>query len=170
MRRRQFIALVGGALASPMGVRAQQQIRRIGYLSLSTATAAPQPLEAFQQGLRELGWVEGQNIIVEYRFAEGEPERLPGLANELVGIKVELIAAATTPPALAAKNATETIPIVGISFDNPVQSGSSRASRGRAGMSQGCLTARVRRFSAKTSSCSGNSSPSYDVSPYFRTR
>jgi putative ABC transport system substrate-binding protein len=106
-----------------MGVRAQQQIRRIGYLSLSTATAAPQPLEAFQQGLRELGWVEGQNIIVEYRFAEGEPERLSGLASELVGLKVELIAAATTPPALAAKNATETIPIVGISFDNPVQVG-----------------------------------------------
>jgi putative tryptophan/tyrosine transport system substrate-binding protein len=129
MNRRKFIALVGGAVAWPMGVRAQQQpgmVHRIGYLSTGSANprlANPRLLEAFRQGLRELGWVEGQNILVEYRFAEGQSDRLPGLADELVRLKVDVIAASPTPAALAAKNATETIPIVGISFDNPVEHG-----------------------------------------------
>jgi putative ABC transport system substrate-binding protein len=124
MNRRKFIALVGGAVAWPMGVRAQQQtgtVPRIGYLG--SGTAAPGLLEAFRQGLRELGWVEGQNILIEYRYAEGQYDRLPGLADELVRLRVDVIAASPTPAALAAKNATETIPIVGISFDNPVQHG-----------------------------------------------
>jgi putative ABC transport system substrate-binding protein len=120
------MALVGAVLASPIAVRAQQhtgKVRRIAYLSPSTATAAPGLPDAFQQGLRDLGWVDGQNIEIEYRFSNGESDRLPGLAKELVGLRVELIAAVTTLPALAAKNATDTIPIVGISFDNPVQHG-----------------------------------------------
>jgi putative ABC transport system substrate-binding protein len=119
MKRREFIVLLGGALLSPMEVHAQQHAgntRRIGYLTLGTPTTARGLLEAFRQGLQELGWVEGQNISIGYRFAEGEPEKLPGLAKELLRLKVDVIAAATTPPALAAKNATETIPIVGISF------------------------------------------------------
>ena len=126
MKRREFIALVGGAAACPFAARAQQQtgkIYRIGYLSSGTAASAPGLLEAFRQGLRELGWIEGQNIVIDIRFAEGQSERLPGLANELVRLKVDLIATAATPPALAAKNATKAIPIVGISFDNPVQLG-----------------------------------------------
>ena len=126
MNRRRFVALVGGAAACPLAARAQQQtgkIRRIGYLSSGTASGAPGLLEAFGQQLRELGWIEGQNIVIDYRFAEGQSDRLPGLADELVRLKVDLIATATTPPALAAKNATKTIPIVGISFDNPVQHG-----------------------------------------------
>jgi putative ABC transport system substrate-binding protein len=126
VRRRDFFTLVGGAVAAPLGARAQQQtgkVYRIGYLAFGTSTSAPGLLEAFRQGLREFGWVEGQNLIIEYRFAEGQYNRLPGLADELVRLKVHVIAASTTPAALAAKNATEMIPIVGISFDNPVQQG-----------------------------------------------
>jgi putative ABC transport system substrate-binding protein len=127
MRRREFIALLGIMIWST-GVVAQQRtgkVRRIGYLSLGTANPglASTPLGAFRQGLRDSGWVEGQNIIIEYRYAEGQYERLPGLADELVRLKVDLIVASPTPPALAAKKATETIPIVGISFDNPVEHG-----------------------------------------------
>ena len=127
MNRREFITLVGSvATAWPFAARAQQQtgrIRRIGYLSTGTASAAPGLLKSFRQGLRELGWTEGQNIVIDYRFAEGQVDRLPGLADELVRLEVDLIATATTPPALAAKNATTTVPIVGISFDNPVHHG-----------------------------------------------
>ena len=116
--------LAVAAVASPIGVRAQQQtgkVHRIGYLG--SGAAVPHLLQAFRQGLRELGWVEGQNIVIDYRFAEGRYDRLPGLADELVRLKVDVIAASPTPAALAAKNAAETIPIVGISFDNPVQHG-----------------------------------------------
>lgn len=129
MRRREFIALMVGAFAWPRVVSAQQQTRtvhRIGYLSLGSATSGvvTSPLlDAFRKSLRDRGWLEGQNIIIEYRYAEGQYERLPALAEELVRLKVELIVASPTPPALAAKNATETIPIVGIGFDNPIQHG-----------------------------------------------
>jgi ABC-type uncharacterized transport system substrate-binding protein len=125
MRRREFITLLGGAAAAwPLAAHAQQQtskVHRIGYLG--AGAAVPLLLEAFEQGLRELGWVEGQNIVIDYRFAEGQYDRLPGLADELIRLKVDVIAASPTPAALAAKNATETVPIVGISFDNPVQLG-----------------------------------------------
>jgi putative ABC transport system substrate-binding protein len=124
VRRRDFFILVGGAVALPVGVRGQQQpskVHRIGYLG--TGTAAPALLEALRQGLRELGWVEGENVVIDYRFAEGQLDRLPGFAEELVRLDVNLIAASPTPAVLAAKNATQTIPIVGISFDNPVQHG-----------------------------------------------
>jgi ABC-type uncharacterized transport system substrate-binding protein len=98
------------------------KIYRIGYLAAGwgSGTAYLRPLEAFRQGLRELGWVEGQNVLIEYRFAEGRLERLPGLAEELVRLKVDVIAASPTPAALAAKNATRTIPIVGMSLTEPV--------------------------------------------------
>jgi len=105
------------AEAQPTG-----KIYRIGYLAAGwgSGTAYLRPLEAFRQGLRELGWVEGQNVLIEYRFAEGRLERLPGLAEELVRLKVDVIAASPTPAALAAKNATRTIPIVGMSLTEPV--------------------------------------------------
>jgi len=121
MRRRDLLALVAGAtVLRPLAGRAQQKpIPVIGYLGHGTAT----PLDAFRKGLRELGWVEGQNIVIDYRFAEGQYDRLPGLAKELVQLKVDVIAASPTAAAQAAKNATETIPIVGIGFDNPVQHG-----------------------------------------------
>src|SRR5262245_39286011 len=114
-------------LAAPLAVDAQQsagRVHRLGYLSTGSATATyVRPLEAFRQGLRDLGWIEGQNIVIEYRYAEGQVDRLPGLAEELVRAKVDVIAAAPTPAALAAKNATRTIPIVGMGLTEPVALG-----------------------------------------------
>ena len=124
MRRRDFIALAGCAVAAPAAVRAQQQatkIYRIGYFGSGTANSRLQGI--FQQGLRDLGWIEGQNYGINYKFAEGQYDALPRLADELVRLRVDVIAASPTPAALAAKNATATIPIVGIGFDNPIENG-----------------------------------------------
>jgi putative ABC transport system substrate-binding protein len=95
-----------------VGAHAQQptKVHRIGYLTLGAKPAARD--EAFVQGLRDLGWIDGQNIAIEYRWAANKVENLPALANELVVLKVDLIVALTTPPIQAAKNATKTIPIV----------------------------------------------------------
>ena len=123
MRRREFIALVGGAIACPMGVRAQQQtgkVPRIGFLSLTSPSDRPPLLDAFRQGLRDLGWVEGQNIVIDYRYAEGRVDRLPDLAAELVRLEVDLMLSWGTQGVTAAKNATETIPIVMIGVRDPV--------------------------------------------------
>src|SRR5262249_8640587 len=95
----------------------------IGYLTSHSTTASPRYIEAFRQGLHDLGWVEGQNIVIEYRFAEGKFDQLPALAADLVRLKVDVIAAGPTPPAVAAKNATRTIPVVMISAGDPVQLG-----------------------------------------------
>ena len=124
--RRAFITMVGGGiLAAPLAAKAQQagKIYRIGYLSSGSSTAAPHLLEAFRQGLRELGWVEGQNIIIEYRRAEGRSERLPDLAAELVRLQVDTIVAPAIQDAAAAKNATGTIPIVMVAVTDPVGTG-----------------------------------------------
>ena len=128
MDRRVFIGtLAGGLLAAPLATSAQPagKVYRIGYLAAGwgTGTAYLRPLEAFRQGLRELGWVEGQNVLIEYRFAEGRLDRLPGLAQELVRLKVDVIVASPTPAALAARDATRTIPIVGMSLTEPVEVG-----------------------------------------------
>src|SRR5262249_41884049 len=120
-------ALLGGAAAWPLASRAQQQagkVPRIGFLGLTSPSDRPSLLDAFRQSLRELGWVEGQNIVIEYRYAEGRVDRLPDLAAELVRLKVDLIvASAGTQVATAAKNATETIPIVMIFVRDPVGNG-----------------------------------------------
>lgn len=122
MRRREVILLVGGAVAWPIAVRAQAtRLYRVGYLG--TGARNPRILQFFRDRLRELGWVEGQNIVIEYRYAEGRSDALPELANELIGLHVDVIVASPTPASLAARNATQTIPIVGIGFDNPVQHG-----------------------------------------------
>jgi putative ABC transport system substrate-binding protein len=114
-------------LASSPVVEAQQvgKVYRIGYLAQGSGSGAAslRPLEGFRQGLRELGWVEGQNIVIEYRYAEGRIDRLPGLADELVQLKVDVIAASPTGAALAARNASRTIPIVGMSLTEPVELG-----------------------------------------------
>ena len=126
MKRREFIAAVGaGLLAAPLVAGAQQagRVHRIGYLTGGLSTDRPHLIEAFRQGLRELGWVEGQNIVIEYRYAEGRFDRLPDLAAELVRLKVDIIVAVATPASAAAKNATGTIPIVGISLGDPVGTG-----------------------------------------------
>jgi len=125
MERRRFIEVIaGGLLAAPLAAEAQQaaKIPRIGYLAPNLA-ATPQLPEAFRQGLRDLGYVEGRNVVIEYRDAEGKPERFPALAAELVALKVDVIVASGTPVALAAKHATRTIPIVLLSGADPVGSG-----------------------------------------------
>ncbi len=107
------ITLAVGGLFSPLAAEAQQpaKIARIGYLA-ANMVANPHFPEAFRQGLRDLGYVEGQNILIEYRSAEGQLERLPDLAAELVRLKVDVLVSEGTPPSLAAKQATRTIPIV----------------------------------------------------------
>ena len=115
------VALAFSVLLAPLAADAQQaagKVYRIGFLSVLGAPTPSTPagvLEAFRQGLRELGGVEGQNIVIDYRFAEGRFDRLPDLAAELVRLKVDIIVAVATQGVAAAKNATETIPIVMIS-------------------------------------------------------
>src|SRR6266852_2676146 len=126
MDRRTFLFVFSlGALSAPLAADAQPtgKVYRIGYLGMGSATVSPRPVEAFRQGLRELGWVEGQNIVIDYRFAEGRFDRLPELAAELVRLKVDLMIAVATPAAVAAKNATATIPIVMAGAGDPVRLG-----------------------------------------------
>src|SRR6266536_3357101 len=102
-----FLANVSLAEAQQTG-----KIPRIGFLDNSTASGVAVFLEAFRQELSKLGWIDGKNVAIEYRFAEGKLERLPELAADLVRLKVDLIVASGTPAVLAAKSATTTIPIV----------------------------------------------------------
>ena len=122
--RRAFLStLTGGLLAAPFTVDGQPagKVYRIGYLSAGSATSSnPRLIEAFRLGLRELRWIEGQNLFIEYRWAEGRYDRQPDLAAELVRLKVDLIVAAPAPPALAAKSATGTIPVVFMGAADPV--------------------------------------------------
>ncbi len=125
MDRRTFIAsMVGAVLSASLTAQAQQagKVYRVGFLWDSPAVW-PHALEAFRQGLRDLGWVEGRNIVIEYRWAEGRFDRLPGLAEELVRLKVDVIVAPTSIYAAAAKRATSTIPIVFASHADPIGSG-----------------------------------------------
>ena len=126
MRRREVMLFLGGAaIAWPLAARAQQKAMPvIGYLSsVSPGPSAP-AVAAFRQGLAETGYVEGQNLAIEYRWAEGNYDRRPALAADLVGRKVDLIATGGGPPsAFAAKTATSTIPIVFVLGDDPVATG-----------------------------------------------
>ncbi len=120
-----FRLLATAILISAPAANAQQpgKILRIGYLDSSTASGSAVLVEAFRQELNKLGWIEGKNITIEYRFGEQKSERLPELAAELVRLKVDLIVATGTRPALAAKSATTTIPIVMTSPGDPVAAG-----------------------------------------------
>jgi putative tryptophan/tyrosine transport system substrate-binding protein len=123
--RRTFLAGTGAILLpAPLAAEAKQagKVARIGYLVGSLAVTPHLP-EAFRQGLRDLGYIEGRNLVIEYRDAEGKPERLPALAAELVALKVDVIVVPGTPGALAAEQATRTLPIVFFAVTDPVTSG-----------------------------------------------
>ena len=121
MKRREFIGLVGGAVAWPLTASAQQQgkIVTIGILAIEPWT----PIDTFRRALHDLGYIEGKNVRFEYRYARGDNERLPELANNLVGLNVDVILTWGTDAALAAKQATATIPIVMGAIGDPVGSG-----------------------------------------------
>jgi ABC-type uncharacterized transport system substrate-binding protein len=127
MNRREFIAALGGATAWPMVARGQQPVRvpRIGYLVTDSLEAPETQMihDAFRQSLRQLGYVEGQNIVIEYRETHGHTEQFGSLATELVNLNVDLIVAPNTPAARAARQATTTIPIVAAALANPVEDG-----------------------------------------------
>jgi putative tryptophan/tyrosine transport system substrate-binding protein len=124
VQRRDFLVAAGALLAAPLVAEAQQaaKVTRIGYLSHNLA-ASPHLPEAFRQGLRDLGYVEGRNLVIEYRDAEGKAERLPALAAELVALKVDVIVTVSNTTALAAKQATRTVPIVFTAVADPVAAG-----------------------------------------------
>ena len=125
MRRREFVILIGSAavVAWPIPTRAQQTTPVIGFLSSTSPKSYTHVVAAFREGLKEVGYVEGQSIAIEYRWAEGQYDRLPVLAAELVRRQVTVIATSSTPAAFAAKAATTTIPIVfEIGYD-PVEIG-----------------------------------------------
>jgi len=126
VQRRDFLLAVGALLAAPLAAKAQQAAKtaRIGYLSPNAAAVNPRLVEAFRQGLGDLGYVEGRNLLIEFRSAEGKSERLPALATELVALKVDVIlSGGGTLAALAAQQATRTLPIVIVAVGDPVTSG-----------------------------------------------
>jgi putative ABC transport system substrate-binding protein len=127
VNRRAFVTGLGALLAAPLAVEAQHtgaaRVSRVGFLGSAAASANPRGLDAFRQALREHGWLEGQNLVIDYRYAEGRFERLPALAAELVGLKADVMVAVPTPAAVAARTVTRTIPIVMVGVGDPVNLG-----------------------------------------------
>jgi len=124
MKRREFITFLGSiAAAWPLAASAQSKIARIGFMGNSTAALEANLVDAFREGLREQGYEEGHNIVIEYRWADGKYERFPALVAELIAANVEVIVTAGTPAALAMKKATTTVPLVMVAVGDPVGTG-----------------------------------------------
>ena len=112
------------ALSFPSQAQQPTKVPRIGYVTVTDDLSSPSPnLQAFRQGLRDLGYVEGKNIVIEFRSAEGKPDRIPSLVTELVQLKVDVLVSQATGGILAAKQATKTIPIVMVTVQDPVATG-----------------------------------------------
>jgi putative ABC transport system substrate-binding protein len=124
-RRRFIAALTGGLLAAPLAAEAQQtgKVYRIGFLGNSTAALEANLVGPFREGLRDLGYVEGRNVLIEYRWAEGKYDRFPALIGELLALKVAVIVTAGTPATLAVKKATTSVPLVMLAVGDPVGTG-----------------------------------------------
>jgi putative tryptophan/tyrosine transport system substrate-binding protein len=125
MNRRAIITLLGGAAAWPLAARAQRPIKlpTVGFMGESTPSGQRQWIDAFALRLRELGWIDGQNVVMLYRWAEGRNDRFAEIVAELVGLKIDVIVTQGTPAVLAAKQATSDIPIVFAIAGNPVANG-----------------------------------------------
>jgi len=125
VKRRNFITMLGGAAAAwPLAASAQQsKMPLIGFLHIASLETRRNQVVSFNQGLKDSGYIEGQNVAIQYRWAENQNDRLPGLATDLVRDQVDVIAALSTPSVLAAKNATTTIPIVFLTNGDPVKFG-----------------------------------------------
>jgi putative ABC transport system substrate-binding protein len=156
--RREFITLIGGvAGAWPLAARAQpsEKLYRVGMLERTSIPINAANLDGFRQGLRERGYVEGKNYVIDYRSADGHDDRFPGLAAELVRLKVDLILTRGTPAALAAKNATGTIPVVITGVGDPVGQGLVAGLPRPGGMSRASAP-QLTRLTRSGSSCSGS--------------
>src|SRR5262245_62477789 len=125
LHRRDLITLLGGAAAWPLASRAQQAVKlpTIGFLGPTTPSSQSQHIAAFVQRLRELGWIEGRDVAIDVRWAEGRDERYAQIANEFVRLRVDVILTHNSLPVLAAKQATSVIPIVFVSAGDPVGTG-----------------------------------------------
>jgi ABC-type uncharacterized transport system substrate-binding protein len=124
VKRRQFVTLLAGAaIAWPLRAHAQQKIPRIGFMGNSTAALEANLVNSFREGLRELGYEEGRNIVVDYLWAEGKYEQFPALVNEFIASKVDVIVTAGTPAALAVKAKTNQVPLVMVAVGDPVGTG-----------------------------------------------
>src|SRR5262245_26622502 len=123
MKRREFITLIGAAAAWPLAAPAQPPAKTIGFLGASTRSAEAQWIAAFLQRLRELGWIEGRTIAIEYRWAEGSEERFAQIATEFVQLKTDIIVTWGSAPVVAAKKATSVIPIVFVASGGTIGTG-----------------------------------------------
>src|SRR6478735_966842 len=124
LKRRELLRLIGGAVMWPFGARAQQPVMPvIGYLNPTPPDMSGDRLAAFRQGLKDTGYIEGENVSIVYRWADNQLDRMPELASELMRRQVSVIAASTPPAALAAKGASTTIPIVFLVPEDPVKVG-----------------------------------------------
>ena len=160
MKRREFTTLLGGAAAAwPLAVSAAGGVPLIGVLGGGSPAAGAHLATRLRQGLADGGSVEGRNVAVEYRWVEGQYDQLPAMAAELVRNQVAVIIALSTPPALAAKAATATIPIVFGATDDPVKLGLVASLPGLAAMRPGCTSSSLISRQSNWACCTSSSPP-----------